>query len=479
MRTYQLRPQQRGAIDGISPGIQLWLAQTGFGKSVVAWEASKGKRAIILTHTIGLQQQYQREFGPDVFIYMGRAHTHCGLGTGAGLGTWCLLSQCPIMHCYPSYHEASGKSLEDAGCDIVKLRQTAAASRVVVTNYHAYHYSKDHLGERDILWADEAQHMPVAELNSIAIPRDAIPSSLMGRISKLQRTRSITKSAVEELGEMLERHKVAIADKILDDEKGEEFFAASHLWDTMYLNKSFELRPTYLDCRPIRLGSTGVKLFLNDVPTTVAMSGTLISGGQIGARDYEVTKFPPLLPSPEIVAWKKRAKNQAERFDRVMEAVDMHEGERGVVFFTSRKEANEFYYSHTQHNRRWILQQSPGARREVLELGERRDGVLLTYGGHEGLDLPDDAGRFGVLAKMPFLNIGDVHVKSNFEMRGWAWYNAECGLKIRQAAGRIIRHANDYGVFYLADQGSSRFPHEKVWANGVFGVLTPQKWDRI
>ena len=73
---YDLRTQQSQAIDLIHPGNQLWLAQTGFGKSIVAWEASQGKRAVICTHTISLQQQYKREFGDRVQLYMGRSHSH-------------------------------------------------------------------------------------------------------------------------------------------------------------------------------------------------------------------------------------------------------------------------------------------------------------------------------------------------------------------------------------------------------------------
>ena len=75
-KDYTLRPVQSDALDLVKPGINLWLAQTGIGKSIIAWEGSLGKRAVILTHTISLQQQYEREFGDKVFVYMGRSHSH-------------------------------------------------------------------------------------------------------------------------------------------------------------------------------------------------------------------------------------------------------------------------------------------------------------------------------------------------------------------------------------------------------------------
>ena len=73
---YILRPQQEEAIDSIRPGLQLWYAPTGFGKSITAWEGSRDKRGVILTHTISLQQQYKREFGDDIYLYTGRGHAH-------------------------------------------------------------------------------------------------------------------------------------------------------------------------------------------------------------------------------------------------------------------------------------------------------------------------------------------------------------------------------------------------------------------
>ena len=474
---YTLRPQQIDAIESIKPGVNLWLAQTGFGKSVVAWEASHEKRGVIMTHTIALQQQYQREFGEKVFVYMGRSHSHCGLGTGAGLMDWCLDYKCPHMHCYPDMHEGEGATIQDVGCDIIHLRQMAFEARMIVTNYHAYHYSGHHFGRRDILWADEAQHMPVSELMSVKVPRYALSPKITTHLMYLQDPANISVKTLEKMSELLNEVREEIIDSIFDHDQADEYTSAISVNENLYSNRSFTLHQSHLECQPIHLGDWGSNLFLNDTPISIAMSGTLIDSRQIGVRDHKVLKFPAQLPSPEVRTWKSRAKSAPERFQRVMEAVDSNKGSKGVIFFSSRRETEEFALDN--RNSRWIVQQTPGARIEVEKLALSDNGVLLTYGGHEGLDLVDDLGRFGILAKMPFLNIGDLHVKSSFMVKGWDWYNRECGLKIRQAAGRLIRHQGDHGAFYLADKGSPRFPHEGTWANSIMGVVGPQEWERL
>ena len=476
-KDYSLREQQSQAIDEMEPGIQLWLAQTGFGKSIVAWEASQGKRVVIATHTISLQQQYEREFGSQVFMFMGRSHSHCGLGSGKGLMEWCLDYRCPHLHCYDEQHEVEETTVADAGCDINYFRAMAGQARVIVTNYHAYHYSKQHFGQRDIFWADEAQHMPIEDLRAVIVPRYAIPDGIEAKLLHMQNPENVTKKSLSEMSDGMNLIREQIIDAVLDREHENLHPSVFSADEHLYSNRSFTLNDQFLECKPIHKGDYGTQLFLRDTPTAVAMSGTLIHGSQIGVKDHNVKRFFPQLPSPEVITWKRRAKNRDERFANVMEAVSGNRGERGVVFFASRRETREFADAHP--SRRWVLQRSPGAREEIEELALSDDGVLLTYGGHEGLDLVDDLARFGVLAKMPFLNLGDVHTKAEFVVKGWPWYNQECGLKIRQAAGRLIRHKGDYGEFYMADRGSIRFPHEATWANPVLGVYGPEKWELI
>ena len=396
---------------------------------------------------------------------------------------WCLNPRtCGHLHCYPSNHaadalddeEGDATSLEACGCDIVYLRRKAGEARVVVTNYHAFHYSGHHFGARDILWFDEAQHMPIPDVTLVRVPRWAIPEGLLARLVKMQDLDNITAESLEATSDQLNRNKGVISEAIQAQEREWDFPEAAWTWDNMYSNRSFTLNDRYLECRYINLGEMGLTTFMNRGTTSIAMSGTLVDGRQIGANGLDVVKFAPTLPSPEVVAWRKRDSDRRIRFERTIEAIDTHQGERGVAFFSSRHETELF--AMTYPSNRWVVQQTPGARRETAELAQSKDGVLLTYGGHEGLDLVDELARFGVLVKMPFLNLADQHVKAEFEVKKWNWYNRECGLKVRQAAGRLIRHQGDFGVFYMADRGSRRFPHSKTWANEVMGVHDPEDW---
>ena len=92
------------------------------------------------------------------------------------------------------------------------------------------------------------------------------------------------------------------------------------------------------------------------------------------------------------------------------------------------------------------------------------------------MNLIDDMARFGVMVKVPFLNMGDAHVKTSLLLRGWGWYNREAQLKMRQAAGRIIRHPDDWGSFYLADRGSRRFRPGEHFSHPKLGIDPGKQW---
>ena len=345
---YTLRPQQQEAIDSIHPGLQLWCAQTGFGKSVVAWEASKGKRAVILTHTIALQQQYKAEFGDEIYLYMGRSHSHCSLGGGSGLGwaTWCMDSNCPHPHCVPWRHEEAGQGLSDGAkvCDVVRFRQEAADARVVVTNYYAYHYCKDHLGEFDILWADEAQHTPIEDIKTVQVPTSCVPSEVLSLLRALQVTDNITEDAHTRATEGMNGAMRQIAENVAMLAQPSEYPEAGNPWPGMYSNRSFDIDRGLLTCRPVHPGNLGRGLFYTeDGPKTqIAMSATLVSSDQIGVKDEPVRFFEPLLPSPTIYYWPEFSSAVDVRFARTRQACDRHPEERGVLFFNSKREAEQY-----------------------------------------------------------------------------------------------------------------------------------------
>lgn len=81
--------------------------------------------------------------------------------------------------------------------------------------------------------------------------------------------------------------------------------------------------------------------------------------------------------------------------------------------------------------------------------------VLVASGMYEGVDLPYDEARWQVIAKMPFANLSDPAIKAKMENNP-DWYAWDTIKKVVQAAGRIVRHPDDFGVTYILDTSFHR-----------------------
>jgi Rad3-related DNA helicase len=81
--------------------------------------------------------------------------------------------------------------------------------------------------------------------------------------------------------------------------------------------------------------------------------------------------------------------------------------------------------------------------------------VLVASGMYEGIDLPLDEGRWQVLAKVPWLNLGIPSVAYMAE-KDSEWYIWQTLRTVIQAAGRISRTENDFGVTIVLDTTFNR-----------------------
>lgn len=113
------------------------------------------------------------------------------------------------------------------------------------------------------------------------------------------------------------------------------------------------------------------------------------------------------------------------------------------------------------------------SKREVYKLfreSDPREGrVLVACGMYEGVDLPEDAGRWQVIAKVPWPNLGNSAVKYQAD-NDPEWYVWETLKITMQACGRICRTPQDFGVTYILDLSFDRLVRQ-----GIDGKLIP-KW---
>jgi Rad3-related DNA helicase len=124
-----------------------------------------------------------------------------------------------------------------------------------------------------------------------------------------------------------------------------------------------------------------------------------------------------------------------------------HVGERGLIHAT---------YSMSQLLRNWLvgpqyLFHDRENKKEVYQRYLSTPGaVLIACGMHEGIDLPDDAGRWQVILKVPWPSLGDPAIAA-LAKRDEEWYVWQTAKTLIQAGGRVSRHEADFGVTYCLD----------------------------
>lgn len=92
------------------------------------------------------------------------------------------------------------------------------------------------------------------------------------------------------------------------------------------------------------------------------------------------------------------------------------------------------------------------------------NSVLVASGMYEGVDLPEDAGRWQVIAKIPWPNLGEPAV-SYRASKDKDWYAWQAAKTVQQACGRICRTPTDHGSTYIIDGTFKRLyqQNQKLW----------------
>lgn len=222
-------------------------------------------------------------------------------------------------------------------------------------------------------------------------------------------------------------------------------------------------QPEERDCiklTPVDISEAPPMFWPRDVEKIVMMSAT-ISRKDIEALGlsrkrvlYLNVKSPidperrPVIPLNLLpVTYESINSRIDEIAQELMAIADHHKGEKGVIHASYQlarllreRLPNRFMF-HDKDNKGEIYK----AFRQ-----EKEDRVLVASGLYEGIDLPEDAGRWQVIAKVPWPSMGDPAVKHLAELdpEQYVWDTIKTFV---QACGRICRTPQDYGVTYCID----------------------------
>ena len=178
-----------------------------------------------------------------------------------------------------------------------------------------------------------------------------------------------------------------------------------------------------------------------------------------------------------------KEKEIKEGIPTIQNLLDKHKSEKGIILVSSYEYQNLIWEKLSERNQKRVKRKKDKqTHAEFVEQHKdaKDNQVLISPSLWEGVDLKDDEGRFQIIAKAPYLPLGDLRLKkkSNNPEFGDKWLQTYSLHKLIQGCGRSIRHKTDWAITYLIDGNCDNLLlKEKVpkWFDDAFGAeKTPQ-----
>jgi len=399
-------------------------------------------------------------------------------------------------------------------CFTERARARAATSNVVVVNFSLYGLDLQHdrgfLPDHDVVVFDEAHELEdvISDTASVVItPRAIAVASESARKSlKVQKTANALSSTAKLLDEVLTRHAGRRFRGALPSDLGEVLATVVAQTDLILeqlrakrdetpdvLRASNVIQRVYDDVQAVLTTSANMVTFVSEtrgacrlVAAPVRVDGVLQPVWEETAAILTSATIPPALarrlglaiddddivrlPSPFDYAKNSLLylagdvpepsdpKRAAAVHRRIAELIEMSDGS-ALVLFTSWSALHEAVDS---------LRGSLGAGVTLLAQDDMPKKVLLdafradmksclfaTRGFFQGVDIPGDALRLVILDKVPFPALNDPLLDARRESAGQGAFMSIdvpiAAAALAQAAGRLIRTADDHGVVAVLD----------------------------
>jgi Rad3-related DNA helicase len=160
----------------------------------------------------------------------------------------------------------------------------------------------------------------------------------------------------------------------------------------------------------------------------------------------------------------------------IQQVANLHD-DRILVHTVSRERAEKLMYEIEKlggvGRRHMINYRSAKERDAALERFLKKPGsILFAQSMDRGIDLPGDACRVQVIAKVPFGSLGDRRTAARIHLPGGQeWYTVNTIRTIVQMTGRGVRSADDWATTYIFDAQFGR----NLWRPNV-RRLFPAYW---
>lgn len=132
-----------------------------------------------------------------------------------------------------------------------------------------------------------------------------------------------------------------------------------------------------------------------------------------------------------------------------------HINQKGLIHtFTNRvtQDVVEAFTRHGLRDRIMVLSGSGQQRNAIVQVfkSSLKPLILISPSAMLGLSLDDDNGRWQIVAKVPYANLGDPSIEHRKNVIP-GWYSWQTTKDLIQSFGRIVRSPSDWGSTYIVD----------------------------
>lgn len=427
------------------------------GKSAIAMTLAHWKKhASIITPTKLLVNQYHEEYK---YVHVLRAKSDY----------WCDVFKCSVSK-RPQSKKTGKLCKKDMGCggcaSYLRDLRKARVMPYLLSNYYIY---LSHKLYRDTLIVDEA-HTLIDMLKKMSTKKYwqfkyKFPSSV--------KTRDDVKKWVNELPlERFNYHFTASGERTWAQQDGLEFlkeelnsYRPRYLINVTESNYHGENYPC-LELTPLDISKEPPLMWPSQVQKMVFLSATISRKDieQLGLSDKRIQyiqadspilaeRRPVVVPrEAESMAWKVQDQNLPALVKFINEMACHHSDEKGLVHATYSLATKLKAYNWPESIKSRLIFHGKSNKTQMYDefRTSEEPKILIASGMYEGIDLPYDAGRWQVLAKIPWPSLADPAIKFLCQ-EDEEWYAWETIKTVLQGCGRICRTPEDFGVTYIYD----------------------------
>lgn len=139
----------------------------------------------------------------------------------------------------------------------------------------------------------------------------------------------------------------------------------------------------------------------------------------------------------------------SRKIDLIM---NYHYSENGLIQTGSYENAkNIFKLLSKENQKRALVYKNSAEKNKYIKLISKGSNyVIIGPSLNEGIDLPGELCTFIIIAKVPYLSMGDKYVTSKMRIFK-KWYNDAAATNIIQGIGRGNRYKDDWSSIYILD----------------------------